>query len=538
MDSVTLKRGNSKIELVKSDDLVGLRLTNSGNLATALPSLNKNLHWFDTNEKLGGFHLINFRGPMDTNSALDQIREHEMVDTGSHVYHTPNSQAPIIPTGKLTLRFANNATDDEKQTVLDQYKLKILDSRVKDVAPGQRQETYIVSVTPQSMNPLKVAAELQQNKSISIAEPDLSTPGKLAQFALPTDTFFKEEWHLQNSGTQFGSNLGLKVGADARVVQAWQKMQSLGSTDCILAIIDDGFDLDHPDLAGSGKIVAPWDFQTNSADPLPKYMTPFNGDYHGTACAGIAISNANGIGTVGVAPACRWMPIRWGSNIDDSSVEAWFGYVTRNGAWVVNCSWGASPASYPLSTLQSEAIEDCARNGRNGLGCVVIFAAGNSNTDVNDSAKNSVNGFAAHSDVIAVAASTSRDERANYSNYGKEIAVCAPADGQGGRGLLTTDVRGKFLFQGIEYAAGYDAGDYTKMFGGTSGAAPLVAGVCALMLSYNATLTAEQVKKILQATCRPIGPASDYQNGHSNYFGYGCVNAEAAINFISDLKNP
>ncbi|MBC9909753.1 S8 family peptidase [Chitinophaga varians] len=534
MDSFILKRGNTTIQLEKSEDQIALRPEKTTDLAAAMPALGGDMEWSDTNKKLGGFHLINIKGAENIDRTLDQLREHELIATGSHVYHTPQSQVPYVPTGKLTLRFTPGTSDTVKQAILDAYKLMVVASRVKENPAGGKQETFIVAVTPDSMNPLKVAYELQHHDNILLAEPDLSTPGKLAQFALPGDPLFKEQWHLQNSGVQFGSSLGLKAGADARVVEAWQKMQSLGSPDCIIAVIDDGFDLTHPDLGGNGKIVAPWDFQTQSPDPSPRKKTPFDGDYHGTACAGLALGNSNNEGITGVAPSCRLMPIRWNENINDDNIEAWFNYAAQNGAWVINCSWGASPAYYVLSTRQLEVIEDCARNGRNGLGCVIIFAAGNANTNINDPAHESVNGFAIHPDVIAVAASTSRDERAGYSNYGREISVCAPTDGQGGRGLLTTDVRGTFTFQGIEYAAGYDAGDYTKIFGGTSGAAPVVAGVCALMLSHNPRLKAADVKQILQLSSRRIGNAADYTNGHSEYYGYGCVNAAAAIDITSN----
>ncbi|WP_212005305.1 S8 family serine peptidase [Chitinophaga sp. HK235] len=534
MDSFILKRGNTTIQLDKSEDQVALRPAKAIDLEAAMPSLEGDMDWSDTHKELGGFHLINIKGTGDIDKTLDQLREHELIDSCTHVYHTPKSQVPYVPTGKLTLRFAPGTSDETKQNILDNYKLMVVTSRVKENASGDKQETFIVAITPDSMNPLKVAYELQQNENIALAEPDLSTPGKLAQFDLPGDPLFKEQWHLKNSGTQFGSSLGLKEGADARVVEAWQKMQSLGNPDCIIAVIDDGFDLSHPDLGGEGKIVAPWDFQTLSPDPSPRKKTPFGGDYHGTACAGLALGSSNNEGITGVAPRCRLMPIRWNENINDDNIEAWFNYATQNGAWILSCSWGASPAYYVLSTRQLEAIEDCARNGRNGLGCVIVFAAGNANANINDPQNESVNGFAIHPDVIAVAASTSRDERAGYSNYGREISVCAPTDGQGGRGLLTTDVRGTFTFQGMEYAAGYDVGDYTKTFGGTSGAAPVVAGVCALILSHNPALKSSDVKQIIQSSSRRIGNPTDYTNGHSVYYGYGCVNAAAAIDITSN----
>jgi subtilisin family serine protease len=84
----------------------------------------------------------------------------------------------------------------------------------------------------------------------------------------------------------------------------------LGNPQVVVAVIDDGFDLTHPDLSENGKIVSPKDFTRNSNNPSPD---PLNKDWHGTACAGVAVGSANNSGIVGAAPNCRLMPVRWGS---------------------------------------------------------------------------------------------------------------------------------------------------------------------------------------------------------------------------------
>src|SRR5262249_26088908 len=162
---------------------------------------------------------------------------------------------------------------------------------------------------------------------------------------------------------------------------------------------------------------------TNTNNPSPKR---FNidirrGDYHGTACAGVAIGNANGLGITGAAPACRFMPVRWTGTISDDSIKKQFAYVAAQGAWVVSCSWGVAADYYQPSTVMNEAIANCAQTGRGGLGCVIVFAAGNSNHDINDPGGRTFDGFAVHPDVIAVAACNSLDQKSNYSNFGKEI---------------------------------------------------------------------------------------------------------------------
>jgi hypothetical protein len=165
-----------------------------------------------------------------------------------------------------------------------------------------------------------------------------------------------------------------------------------------------------------------------------------------------------------------------------------------------------------------------------------VFAAGNGDAqghpiDISDPAQRTYNGFATHPNVIAVAASSSKDKVANYSNYGKEISISAPSSSAGCPGILTTDVRG---------AGGYNpVGDYCNDFGGTSSAAPLVSGIAALVLSVNPNLTSGRVKTILEETARKVGAATpgEYDaRGHSVHFGYGVVNAEEAVRVALQIR--
>jgi subtilisin family serine protease len=185
-----------------------------------------------------------------------------------------------------------------------------------------------------------------------------------------------------------------------------------------------------------------------------------------------------------------------------------------------------------VPTRAQRAIARCAREGRGGKGTVIVFAAGNSDRDINDPDRQSLDGFAILPDVIAVAASTSLDERSDYSNYGKEIWICAPSSGAGGWGILTADVTGSTTLNGTTVALGYSPEDYTYEFGGTSSACPLVAGICALLLSIDRDLTAAQVRQIIAETARRIGEQESYEGGRSIYFGHGCVNAEAAVEAV------
>lgn len=530
-ESYTFQYGGDTLNLKKSDTLVAVKLKPGAEVRSVAGIAPQLAIPAERQTNLGGFCLVSLKDPVgtNTNQALDMLRANGAVAVGTHVYETSDDGVPFVPTGQLYIECKDGVSEDSIQELLDRYSLEIIEARGK----GE----FIVQVTPDSSNPIKTAAALQESPLVAVAEPDLATPGAIKtfvrtaeverEFILPADDLLSEQWHLRNIGFHRGTSVGFKEGADARVVAAWEHARSLGDPLVVVAVIDDGFDLSHPDLSGEGKIVAPMDFSRNSNEPVPDLHGE---DWHGTACAGVAVGSADSKGILGAAPHCRLMPVRWGRDLSDREIENWFGWVREQGAWVVSCSWGAAAKVFKLSTRASRAISRCAREGRGGLGCVICFAAGNSNHDINDPSGEFLDGFATHPDVIAVAACNSREQKSSYSNYGKEIAVCAPSSGAGGWGITTTDVMGRFLRGGVWQEAGYSPGPFTHEFGGTSSACPLVAGICGFLLSLAPQATASQIASVIKSTARQIGDPSTYdENGHSPYYGYGCINALAAV---------
>jgi len=331
----------------------------------------------------------------------------------------------------------------------------------------------------------------------------------------------------------------------------------------VVALIDDGFDLTHPDFQGQGKVVFPKDYVDGDTNPFPETS---HGDYHGTPCAGGAIAESNGRSVVGVA--CAFMPDRFPLSADDDTLITIFEEVGRN-ADVVSCSWGPPPAYAPIPTAFADTLTRLAQTGGpRGKGCVICFAAGNYNAPLKDLSNPGgvvwrgeqglrttqgpiLNGLATHPGVIAAAASTSLNRHAAYSNWGAEVAVCAPSNNfhpldpnqfVPGRGIWTTDNEA--------YGQSFTAHSrYIGRFGGTSSATPLVAGIAALVLSANSSLTAAQVKDILQTTADKIvdnnsdivtgaNRGSYNAQGHSDWFGYGKVNASAAVREANRQLNP
>lgn len=503
MSKLTIQSGKKEINLQKSSSLVGLKTTEDINTA------DQEYVEKEVIKNLGGFNVVTLTGERDVNDQLDEVRQKNEVEVGTHVYYVEGSNRPLVATGEIYIVFESGASEEEQAIALDEFNLTLVERRT--------QEEIIAKVTAKSPNPFKVAAALQNISMVKLAEPDLDTVLD-EYFSPPKDDLVDHLWQFENSGFVSDVNFRLKKGADAKVVDAWRRLGNMGSSKVVVAVIDNGFDLSHPDL--KNKVFKPFDLWNQSSNLL-------QGDArftHGTPCASVAIAASNNTGIVGAAPNAKFMAVS-GTSFNWRATEQMFEYCARNGADIISCSWGTTDQSFALNAVKEEAITKAARNGRNGKGCVILYAVGNDD-------KEFVNFYAAHPDVIAVAACTSQDEHANYSNRGREVSICAPSNGDwpiiAARAWwdegLNSEV-GNFRF----WRDGRSRGKHYKHFGGTSAATPLVAGICALMLSANPNLTAKEVKEILQSTADKIGNSWEYKNGHSRKFGYGKVNADRAV---------
>ncbi|MBB4078402.1 subtilisin family serine protease [Lewinella aquimaris] len=502
MSTINVRTSNGNLNLRKSEALVGLKISGE----EKPPEVRE-----EVMPELGGFEVVALDPGRNIDRALDQVRQSEGVSVGTHVYFAENDNRPVVPTGLIYCTPVENADRNEVRLIFQRLNLTIEEDRPDG--------TILLSVTRRSRNPLKVAAALQELPIIETAIPDLDVP--LDQyFSEPRDGLFPEEWHLENEGSIPGvPNYPLKRGADARVRAAWKRLNSLGSSAVTIAVIDKGFDLNHPDLAG--KSVHPLHINSNET----KLPVGAAAGTHGTPCASVALGAANGTGIVGAAPNARLMPLH-GLTYSPYYTERMFNHCVTSGADVISCSWGTVEAIYRPGALHERAVTSALTRGRGGKGCIVVFAAGNEG-------KNLINYYAQLPGVIAVGASTSNDTHASYSNRGPGLTVVAPSDGgwpilaaraSWDPGVPRVSPEKKY------YADGRDRGPYHKHFGGTSCATPLVAGICALMLSANPELTSAEVKAILQRTADKIGTPSDYDaGGYSDRYGYGRVNADRAV---------
>ncbi len=446
-------------------------------------------------------------------------------------------------TDMVIVRFKKRTSTSRIETILQQCGLQF----VKQYLGGERD--FLLKVTSSAgKNPVKVCQDLHEMPEVIFAEPNLIN--RFDKATKPSDDLFNKQWHLESS-----TGVELVKDADVSALAAWEAAGTRGKRSIVVAVVDDGFDLTHPDFRGTGKVVHGRDFVDGDRLPFPSSA---HNDYHGTPCAGVAIGEENGSGIVGIAPGCAFMPIRFDLRADDDLLWEIFNY-TGQRADVISCSWGPVPVYAPLGSLLDRKFTELAKTGGpRGKGCIIVFAAGNFNAPIKDlnnrhfewrhpsygirkHARAILNGNCAHPGVIAVSASTSQNRKAAYSNWGKEISVCAPSSNwhpldpykkMPGRGIWTTDNEN----QGLGFSSN---SRYTGSFGGTSSSTPLVAGTAALLLSVNPELTAKEVRKILESTAdRIIDRTPDpvlgnekgtYKNKHSEWFGHGKINAAKAI---------
>ncbi len=533
-------RGGQKIELEKEDD----RFTILPSSAEQLTRLRNAPGVRDIKPVTNQVFKVETTAT-ERDAAMEAVRSEAFDAIAHHAYHPKGSYGTVFYlTDKIIASFDPKASATQIEKLLEKYGLKVL--KEYENLP----HTYLLQVTSSSgENPIKIANRLAEEKIVLSAEPNMVN--RFQPAFIPTDGYFRRQWHLS---AQKRPQLVAEASVDAPA--AWDITR--GERSIVVAIVDDGFDLSHPDFQGEGKVVFPKDYVDGDANPFPESLA---GDYHGTPCAGVAIAESNGRGVVGAAHGCAFMPVRFPLSADDDLLIEIFEEVGEK-ADVISCSWGPPPVFAPLSTSVSEMFKRLATTGGpRGKGCIICFAAANFNAPLNDP-KNVggftwldfgtgmlrrtmgliLNGLAAHPHVIAVAASTSLNKHAAYSNWGAEISVCAPSNNfhpldpqqfVPGRGIWSTDNEA--------FGEGFTAHSrYTGRFGGTSSATPLTAGVAALVLSANPDLTASEVKNALQTTAdKIVDPDPDIvlgtnrsqynSKGRCDWFGFGKVNAAKAV---------
>ncbi|MGB3606766.1 MAG: S8/S53 family peptidase [Psychroserpens sp.] len=370
-------------------------------------------------------------------------------------------------------------------------------------------------------NPIPVDEVINQLKATNLfnyVEPDYLGYGA-GQMGLPFDTtptdfYFNRQWGLKNDGSFTLSNS--TIDADVDMDQAWDL--TTGDSNLIVAILDSGIRMQHPEFAGrlwtnpneafdgtdtdnNGLIDDNdgWDFANADNDPTDDHG-------HGSNVSGITVANGNNsVGYAGVNWQCKLMPIKILDNTNSGFYSWWTAgiyYAVDNGAKIINMSVGGSGFSASMEDAINYAYD-------NNVSVFVSMMNFNNNSPYYP---------AAYANTIAVGATDPDDTRTapffwsptSGSNYGNHIDLIAP---------------GNYTY-GLSHTSNTN---YNSYWGGTSQAAPLVAGIASLMLALNPNLSVDEIRTILRDSADDQVGDSEDTPGWDQFYGAGRANAFSAL---------
>jgi subtilisin family serine protease len=414
----------------------------------------------------------------------------------------------VVLLRSVTVRFAAPPPPATVEQVSRELQLKAQEQR----ALGGRVVKF--DLDSQAPDAITVAELLSSRPDVRWVDPGLAyeiRPFSASAPSPPNDTFFPKQWYL---GDQ--EPAGLNIGG------VWDVLGN-GTNTITVAVLDDGVDVDHADLAG--RCLPGKDFFEGDEDPRPAIPSS-----HGTACAGViaALSN-NGVGVAGIAPRARILPVRISGETTfatDTAIAESILFAQEKGAKILNCSWGGGPPS----NFIMDAIDAVSDDDR-----LVVAAAGNAIPSM------TVFFPARYERCVAVGAVRRTGSIWNYSCWGpeNEVDLVAPSGDVNLQGdIWTTDhtSSGGFNVGGmVDPETGDSTGDYTGRFGGTSAAAPVVAGVAALVWAECPTLSAKQIREVLETTAKKEPSAGGWVDGRSKVYGMGRIDPMAALNKAKQL---
>ncbi|MCA9435586.1 MAG: S8 family serine peptidase [Candidatus Omnitrophica bacterium] len=431
------------------------------------------------------------------------------------VYTSEDGKETLLGFNEINVRLAPDAPADWIDRILEKFQLEIVSQSVYEPDIFELRPTYAAAKTC-----FELANEVRQEAHFLWVTPNLYTQKLTGTAPAPNDPHFADQVHHAVIDT-----LG-----------AWDVTQ--GNPVIRVAVIDGGVDLNHEDLNsrvwinsveaagqagvdddGNGFVddINGWDFYDGDNNPAP-----FNGSGlgpgHGSAVTGLIVAEANNsVGVAGVAPNVKFISCK-GFNNDAPASNFDLGEAIRyaaNMADIMNNSWASSNPSENIL----DAIDYAITQGRGGLGCLPIWAAGNGSGD-------STKYYARYPWTVGVSLTDYNDVHSDITSFGPTIDIAAP------RGQWSTDPTGNVGFNDPEL-------DYVGVFDGSSSAAPIATGVAALILSKNPGLTASEVAMgLVNCVDNPTPSLSDNDfYGKSPTIGYGRVNAHRAVELGTDSIN-
>ncbi len=369
----------------------------------------------------------------------------------------------------------------------------------------------------------EICNKFEKENSVEFSEPDYigEAGGKSSKYSLslkPNDEFYGRQWGLHNDGsTKTSSGKGGRKGADMNVEKGWDLEE--GSEKVIVALLDSGVKLDHPDLSGrfwvntketrngldddgNGFIddINGWNFAYENNDIIDDAG-------HGTNIAGTvgAVTN-NSFGYAGMDHKCRLMICK---DLDDENLGqySWWStalyYAANNGAKVINMSEGGFDYSKTLDNAIKYAYD---------AGCLIVASMMNKN----NGDKYYPAGF---KEVLSVGATDTDDGRCREftwgggSNWGRHISVVAPGN----------------RIYGLDFK---DNNNFDVYWSGTSQATAYVTGIASLLISQDPTRSNKTLREIITKSAKDqVGDPREDTPGWDEYYGWGRVDLYAALTY-------
>lgn len=445
----------------------------------------------------GGWVFV--RPTEETRSAVERRKTPSGAASVAKAYRTEEGRLFLLG-DRLTVRLDEDLSENQVERTLADAGLEI----VQELTFASN--LYEVRVTSED-DPLDLAAELEGHSDVIYAEPNFIE--HIPQRYTPSDPDYDQQWQWNNDGSG-----GATAGADVDAEEAWDYAQG-GRTR--VAVIDNGFDVDHPDLAAAVTDAGYFQSTPGGGASFQTGTSGYPDDDHGTFCAGMAIAReGNGEGGVGAAYEADFVPVaclvdQIGTQTTLARAVAYAADPTRevsgadpaDGADVISCSLGPDGQPFTMRNVLRNAIDFAVNSGRGGLGTPVFWAVENRNNNINqDQVCN-------YQNTIAVGRTDNDDQQVQCA-FGAGLDFMAP-----GQNVYNTDNRST--------SGGYGT------WSGTSFATPAAAGIGALVLEMDPDLDWDEVRDVMRETCEQVGGVTYGADDRHQQYGFGRVNAADAV---------
>ena len=481
-----------RIELEELEDTLAIKVTDS--TQTSVRSLGQEFRESQTVQELERSELAAFQqagwrfiaSSDEVRSSLGGERSVRRIEKSARVYQQAD-QRLLVGTDELIVQLKDSLDESEAKAILSDLGLEI----VQEFKFGKN--LFQVTVPP-GQDSFDLAVSLYDSEPFIAAEPQFVE--MISGRFVPTDPQYDQQWQWDN------------VEAEA----AWDMTRGSGMT---VAVIDNGFDVDHADLStaltNESGYFTDGGFQQNTGNSYPSRN-------HGTFCAGLAAGRANnsncGCGAANQAAltlvACLSDQVGTQATLGravayaaDPSMEV-EGADPARGADVISCSLGPNGADWTMQTVLQNAIDFAVNSGRGGLGTPIFWAVTNGNFTIDGD--DGTDEVCAYPNTIAVGRSRSTDIQ-DGSGYGPELDFLAT-----GVDVLSTNQGG-----------GCGTGT------GTSYAAPCAAGIATLVLAVNNTFSWTELRNLMRETCDKVGGVNFGADNRHDRYGFGRVNARRAV---------